>query len=125
MASSGSDSNQPAPLTHVCTKKGLLAHLRGLENQLFTQEVVAKVKQQPSDQQLAFAQARLHLTSVIAKLNATLMKEIRQKLEAQSAELQQGIDRLAGSLGKLEGAVGWAKAINGVISTLGKLVPLL
>lgn len=124
MASSAT-GDQPQPLTETCTKTGLLAHLRGLERQLYSQEVVAKVKQQPKDQQLAFAQARLHLTDVIAKLNASLMREIREKLEAQSTELQEGIDRLSSSLGKLEGAVSWASAVNSVIGTLGKIIPLL
>ncbi len=119
---------QPPPLTDRCTKSGLLAHLRALESQLYSQEVVDQVKamfkDQP-DQQLAFAQSRLHLTAIIATINASLLREIREGLEAQTEELQQGMDQLSDSLGRLEAAAGWAKAVNGVINTLGKIVSLV
>jgi hypothetical protein len=87
-------------------------------------QVKATFKDQP-DEQLAFAQSRLHITATITTLNATLLREIRESLEAQAEELQQGIDQISGSLGRLEAAVDWAKAVNGVISTLGKIVSLM
>ena len=128
MFDQGKSGTPPRPLTDRCTKAGLLAHLRALELQLRRQEVFDKVKEtfkdQP-DQQIAFIQSRLHLTVTIARVNASLLKEIRENLQAQAQELQKGIDDLSGSLSRLEAATGWAKAVNGVIGTLGKIISLV
>lgn len=121
----GTGSN-PTPLSDRFTKAGLLAQLRELEKRLYSQRVVARVKKDlTSEQQQDFARSRLHLTEVIARLNASIWKDIRQQLEAQSQSLQTGVDSLSGSLAKLEGAAGWAKAVNGIIGIVGKALVLL
>lgn len=107
------------------TKTETLAQLRDLQNQLFSAPVVAEVKKLPQDQQMAFAASRLHLTSAITALNAALMRDIGDKLQAQAADLQAGIDSLSNSLDKLEGAAGWAQAINGVLGVVDQVIDLI
>lgn len=114
-----------AGLPDPITKTAVLAALRALESQLYSAEAVAKVKEQPPAQQLEFAQSRLHLTATINKINAALMGDIRAKLQAQAASLDVGIGAVSASLDRLEGAAGWAQAVDGVIRLLGKVVSLL
>ncbi|MCB1053936.1 MAG: hypothetical protein KDD11_00305 [Acidobacteria bacterium] len=114
-----------AGLPDPITKTAVLEALREVEARLFSAPVVAEVKKQPLQQQMEFAQSRLHLTAVITRLNASLMSEIRQRLEAQAPALDAGIGGLTVALTQLEGAAGWAKAIDGVIRLLGKVVSLL
>jgi hypothetical protein len=106
----------------------LLKRLEALESQLYSQEVEeavkAALKDQP-DQQSAFVQARLGLTATILKLKASQLSEIREDLQAKANELNQGIDELAGACGRLEAAVTWTQALNGVISAVGKIVSLV
>lgn len=106
------------------TKTALLAALRAQETKLYSSAAVAKIQQQPKAQQIAFVQARLHLTAKIAQLNSALMRDIGDQLEAQRASLEEGIDRLAKSLDDLDQTGAWIKAVNGVISLLTKVLPL-
>lgn len=108
------------------TKTELLAALRAIEDRLYSSEVEAKIKATLTPDQIqAFVAARLHLTAVIAQVNAALMSDIREDLEKQSGPLRQGIGDLTTSLNRLEGAVEWAKAVNGLIGLLGQVVPLI
>lgn len=117
-----------APAAGSYTTAALLERLRTLEAQLYSPEVVEAVKaafKDDPDQQLAFAQARLDLTATIATLNASQLREIREDLQAEAEELHRGVDELAGAFGRLEAAVGWAKALNGVISVVERIVSLV
>jgi len=105
----------------------LLKRLEALESQLYSQEVEEAVKAALKDQpyqQSAFVQARLGLTATILKLKASQLSEIREDLQAKANELNQGIDELAGACGRLEAAVTWTQALNGVISAVGEIVAL-
>lgn len=103
----------------------LLGGLRTIEVQLFGIEVVQQVQQLSDADKQAFVAARLHLTSVINQLNTAQLSQIADSLEQHSAELQAGIQSLEGSLGRLEGAAGWAAAVNGIIGVIGQVIPLL
>lgn len=103
----------------------LLDGLRTIEVQLFGIEVVQQVQQLSDEEKQAFVAARLHLTSVINQLNTAQLSQIADGLEQHSAELQEGIQSLEGSLGRLEGASGWAAAVNGIIGVVGQIIPLL
>lgn len=103
----------------------LLEGLRTIEVQLFGIEVVQQVQQLSDAEKQAFVAARLHLTSVINQLNTAQLSQIADGLEQHSAELQKGIRSLEKSLGRLEGASGWAAAVNGIIGVVGQIIPLL
>jgi len=103
----------------------LLDGLRTVEVQLFGIEVVQQVQQLADADKQAFVAARLHLTSVINQLNTAQLSEIADSLEQHSAELQTGIQSLEKSLGDLEGASGWATAVNGIIGVIGQIIPLI
>ena len=103
----------------------LLDGLRTIEVQLFGIEVVQQVQQLSDAEKQEFVAARLHLTSVINQLNTAQLSDIADSLEQHSAELQQGIQSLEKSLGHLEGASGWAAAVNGIIGVVGQIIPLL
>ena len=107
------------------TKTELLEGLRDVEKQLYNRKVEQQVQPLSLAERQQFVAARLHLTSIIATLNASLMRDIREDLEAQSASLRQGISDLDGSLRALTNAKQWASAVNGVIGLLGKIVSLL
>jgi hypothetical protein len=108
------------------TAEQVLARLRDLELQLFSLPVIEQVKQLPSAaEKQAFVAARLHLTAVVAQLNAAVLGDIRSQLEQESTALRQGIGDLTDSLDRLQGAVGWAAAINSVIGVVGQVVSLL
>lgn len=103
----------------------LLDGLRTIEVQLFGIEVVQQVQQLSDAEKQAFVAARLHLTSVINQLNTAQLSQIADGLEQHGAELQQGIQSLERSLGSLEGASGWAAAVNNIIGVVGQVIPLL
>jgi len=107
------------------TKTELLAKLRDVEKQLYSRRVEKQVEPLPLEERQKFVASRLHLTAVIAKVNASLMRDIREDLEGQSASLRQGIADLDGSLRSLTSAKQWASAVNGVIGLLGRVVGLL
>ncbi len=128
MANGQPQTPPPTPLTERVTKTGLLAQLRALERQLYSADVVNQVKAQfkdQPDQQIAFAQSRLHLTATIAQLNATLMSEIQDELAAQATALQAGINNLSAELDRLDEVANWAQAVNGILTTLGKVISIL
>lgn len=107
------------------TKSELLSMLRDVEKQLYSRKVEQKIAPLSVEERQQFVASRLHLTSVIATLNAALMRDIREDLDAQSASLRQGIADLDGSLKALTDAKQWASAVNGVITLLGNVVSLL
>lgn len=107
------------------TKTELLAMLRDVEQRLYSSKVEKQVAPLSLEERQQFVASRLHLTAVIAKLNASLMRDIREDLDAQSASLRRGIADLDGSLKSLTNAKQWASAVNGVITLLGNVVSLL
>ena len=126
MSSPGEPSSAaPAPPPPPPSASELLAQLRLLENQLFSAEVVAEVKQLDAAQQQEFAAARIHLTTLITQLSTAQLADIRQQLEAQGPALQKGIDNLNNEMARLEDVTAWAGALNNVIGLIGQIVPLL
>ena len=117
-----------APAAGPDTIVAPLEHLRAFEAQLYSPEteeaVKAELKDHP-DQLDAFFAKRLHLTAAIATLNAEQLREIREDLQAEVEGLSRGIDDLAGASGHLDAAVDWAKALDGVLSVVGKIVSLV
>jgi chromosome segregation ATPase len=103
----------------------LLDSLRTCETQLYGIQVVQQVQQLSDTEKQEFASARLHLTSVINQLSTAQLTQIESKLEQNDAALQQGIQSLQKSLGDLTAASSWASAINGVIGTIGQIIPLV
>jgi hypothetical protein len=125
MSSPGEPSSTaPAPPPPPSASE-LLAQLRLLENQLYSAEVVAEVKQLDASQQQEFAAARIHLTTVITQLSTAQLADIRQQLEAEGPALQQGIDNLNNEIARMENVTAWAGAVNDVIGLIGQFVPLL
>jgi hypothetical protein len=106
------------------TKKAALEYLRQVEIQLYSMAVEAEISKLDFQKQLDFFSARLSFTALIGLLNASLMRDIREDLQAQAHSIKAGIDDLKGSLEKLEGAVQWAKVVNGITSTIAKVVSL-
>ncbi len=106
------------------TKTSALAYLRKVETQLYSKKTEVAVAKLDFDKQLDFFSARLAFTALIGRLNAQLMRDIGADLQAQTRSLKQGIDKMAASLTKLENAAKWAKAINGVTSSIGKVIKL-
>ena len=110
---------------HVAiTKKSALAYLRKVEAQLYLKKTEAAVAKLAFKQRMDFFRERLAFTALIGRLNAELMRDIGADLQAQARSLKQGIDNTAASLTKLENAAKWAKAINTVTSSIGKVVKL-
>lgn len=107
------------------TKTELLAALRSLEERLYHRDWVEQVKRLPLEDRQQFAASRLHLTAMVTRLNASLMRDIRERLEACTAELRTGIGELQGVLADLEKAAGWAEAVNRLLAVLGRVIPLL
>lgn len=106
------------------TKKAVIDYLRRVEAKLYSTKVEAEIAKLEFQKQLDFFSARLSFTALIGRLNASLMREIREDLQAQARSLKVGIDNLSTSLGKLENAVQWAKAVNGITSAIGQVVKL-
>jgi hypothetical protein len=106
------------------TKKATLEYLRLVENHLYSTAVEAEISKLEFQKQFDFFSARLSFTASIGKLNASLMQEIRNDLQAQADSIKAGIDGLKESLVKLEDAVQWAKAVNGITSSIAKVVSL-
>lgn len=105
------------------TKTAALKFLRDVESQLYAKKTEAAVlKLKDDDKTLDFISARLAFTALIARLNKQLMEDIGADLRAQAPALKRGIERTAESLTKLENAAKWAKAINTVTSSIGKVV---
>ena len=103
----------------------LLDALRKIEAQLYGADIVQQVQQLSDTEKQEFASARLNLTSVINQLSTAQLTQIEGKLEQNDAALQQGIQSLQTSLGDLTAASSWASAINGVIGTIGQIIPLV
>lgn len=118
-------ADNETPQDTTFTKTELLALLRDIEKRLYSRKVEKQIEPLDLEERQQFVSARLHLTSVIATVNAALMRDIREDLQAQSASLRQGITDLDGSLTKLTAAKQWASAINGVVGLLGNVVSLL
>lgn len=118
-------ADTPTPQDTTFTKTELLELLRDIEKRLYSRKVEQQIEPLDLVERQQFVAARLHLTAVIATVNAALMRDIREDLDAQSASLRQGITDLDGSLKTLTGAKQWASAVNGVISLLGNVVSLL
>lgn len=114
----------PDGVEFLITKKAALEYLRSAEKQLYSTAVEAELSKLDFQKQLDFFSARLSFTALVGKLNASLMQEIRNDLQAQANSIKMGIDELKGSLVKLENAVQWAKAINGITSSIAKVVTL-
>lgn len=117
--------SEPTPQPTSPSYAELMAQLRLLENQLYSNEVVEQAKQLPDDEKQAFVSGRIHLTTLITELNTAELASIREQLEAEAPALAEGIDALNGKLAHLENANTWASALNGVVGLLGKVVPLL
>lgn len=103
------------------SKAELLQRLRVIEERLFSDAVEVKVRELPADERQTFVSARLSLSKLILEVNASLLADIEQGLAAHSGPLRDGIDGLDQALEKLEAAVRWAGAINGVIGVVGKV----
>lgn len=106
------------------TKKAALEYLRLAEKQLYSTAVEAEVGKLDFQKKLDFFSARLSFTALIGKLNASLMQEIRDDLQAQANSIKTGIEGLKESLTRLEDAVQWAKAVNGITSSIARVVSL-
>lgn len=113
----------PAAAQAPITKTAALKFLRAVETQLYAKKTEAAVlKLNDNDKTLDFIGARLAFTSLIARLNKQLMENIGADLRAQAPALKKGIEGMSESLTKLEDAAKWAKAINTVTSSIGKVV---
>lgn len=113
------DTQQPQ-----ITKKAALEYLRAVETLLYSTKVERRIKKLDFEKQLEFFSARLSFTAMIGRMNAALMREIREELQAQARSIKEGIDDLTDSLSKLEDAVEWARAVNGVTVAIGKVVSI-
>lgn len=107
------------------TKKELLAALRRLEALLHSPKVVGRARRLPADELQRFAAARLHLGALITRLGAARMRDIRRRVERQSASLRRGVAAAETALARLDAASRWAPAIQRLLVLLGRVVPLL
>ena len=106
------------------TKKEAIESLRAVERLLHSDDVVDAVAELPFAEQLRFDRARIAFGNYVTRLNAKLMQEIGDDLQAQARSLRQGIGELSDKLDKLEGAVQWAKTINGITECVAKVVKI-
>ena len=107
------------------TKRDLLRQLRAIERRLYARRAVEEAGKLDDVHKQEFVAARLHLAYMITRLNAQVMREIRERLEAQGAELEQALAVLDDSLRRLEQAPEWAGFLNRILVVLGRVVGFL
>ena len=107
------------------TKRELLSQLREIERRLYSSRVLDEVTQLDDVQKQEFVASRLHLAHVITRLNTQVMREIREQLDLQSAELREALGVLNDSLRRLEEAPEWAGLLNRILVVLGRVVGFL
>jgi len=106
-------------------KDALLARMRDIESQLYSQDAELKVKEEGGEAVQQFVAERASFTAAIASLQASGYRDIANDMAQHGPKLEQTTDQLKRDLGSLENTAAWAGAINGVLGTLGKVIPLV
>jgi len=114
----------PGSAQPAITKKAALEYLRGIEVQLYARKTEKAVAKLGFSEKMDFFRERAAFSALILALNAQLMRDIGENLQAEARSLKQGMDNISTSLKKLEGAAQWAKAINTTVTSIGKVVKL-
>ncbi len=109
---------------NVTSPEELLTALRALKRQLFSDDVVAAIKQRSAEERTAFVDRRMELSAAITRLETAQVKAIRERVEALGVELTAGIDELTGSLKEIEKAAQWSQGLGRVLSSVGKIVAI-
>ncbi|MCP4655513.1 MAG: hypothetical protein GY856_08855 [bacterium] len=112
------------PRTTVTSPEELLDALRALKRQLFSNDVVAAIKQQSSEERTAFVDRRMELSTAITRLETAQVRAVRVRVEELGVELNAGIDGLSESLKEIEKAAQWSQGLGRVLSSVGKIVAI-
>jgi hypothetical protein len=107
------------------TKKQLLGELREVRRKLELPRVERAVKLLPIGERQRFVEGRIGLDNTITRLQTALVRDIRERLDAEEPVLRSGIEALRDSLSDIQKVGEWPVRIAKVLDAVGRIVGLV